>query len=252
MTETKPKKPVNRLVLVIVIAVLIAGINYLCYPVLLDIKLATVAVPVARVELSPYTVIETADISYIQVPKTYLPEHVIMDSASLKEQMVKPEHTIAAGAFFYDTALCSPKQLAGQLDDSTELPQWTYSLAVDELSSTNDNLKAGQFVDLFFTGQKLDNGIKKTVMGLLCEHVAIAAVYGSESNSASTTGHIRYVVLRLDQAQYDYVSRAVELGSITPAIGRYAASIDYQPDNYYNTALTKAYIDAWSAALRNR
>ena len=72
-------------------------------------------------------------------------------------------------------------------------------------------------------------------------------LYGTDSTPVTGSGHIRYIVVALDEEQLDYVMRAAAIGQIQPVIRR---NNDETFTDYYSIALTKAYIDQWSEALR--
>ncbi len=247
MSEKKREKPVSRLAVVIIIALVIAGINYLSYPLLLDIKLAAVAVPVARQTLSPYQQISAEDIVYVQMPKTYLDASIITDSSEIVGKYVRADCTVAANAFFYQDLIATSQQAEGSSGSQLQSRQMAYSLAVDDIASTNDTLVNGGYVDLYFKDTRMVNGISKAVIGLLCEKVCIKGLYGTDSTPVTGSGHIRYIVVALDEEQLDYVMRAAAIGQIQPVIRR---NNDETFTDYYSIALTKAYIDQWSEALR--
>jgi len=252
MSEKKGPRSISRFTVVIIVAVVIAVINYLSYPVILDMKLATVAVPVAKHDLEPYHQLTADDLTYVQMPKTYLGDAMLTDGDALIGLYVRPEHTVTAGSFLYSGALCSAEQLTGQVASGLGTDGMALSLAVDDLSSTNDGLQAGQFVDLFFTGAKQEGGLHKAVVGLLCEHVALKAVYGPDSAKIDAGGHVRFVVVALSAQQLDYVMRAQQIGTVRPVLTDGAGRPDAEPSGYYSVARTMAFVDEMTVSLRSR
>lgn len=184
----KIKQLLNKYVyiVVIVIALLIAGTYYLIVPLFINQKLNVITVPVAVERIPEATRITSEMYQEMEIIDGYLPNNVITDSTKLNGLYVKKGTMIAKDGFFYVDYLANEEQTLGTIYTNLEDGEYAYNLQTSERWVTNDNISVGQYINLYvsFNYLSMDDDIAKannieqinSVFGQLLENVRVIAM----------------------------------------------------------------------------
>ena len=235
------KKKPGKFILVIIIAFVVSAINYLCYPLISDLQREMVTVGVVNGELKEYSIIEETDIRYIKIEKNNIPQNVITDSSAIIGMMVKDGFTLTDGMYFYKDSICKKEDITSPAAANIETGKYLLTLKLDRITSTDNSLRPGQFIDVYYIGN--DSRLKTSIItGMIVKKAQIQQV--------SDDGGYLYCTISLSEEQLDYCLRASEIGRLQPFISSNSFDNEVVDEQYYSLTRIKAYIDENSLAFR--
>lgn len=205
---------INKAVFGLILAAIL-GLAYLGSRVYIDRQLELTEIPVVVRELGARTHITAEDLTWIRIPKAYLPESVVLDKESLIGQYVRIDTAIPQGSFVYAS-------MVETLENAKDYPslllhdgQVVYALEVDLKSTSGNTLQPFQKVDLYVS---LTNN-RLTYVDRLIGNVRILSLKDKNGKDLQKATDIpRLMLVALDQKLVPILTKAIELGDliITP------------------------------------
>lgn len=195
----------------------ISGISYLGSQVYIDHQLDLVKVPIASTTLSVRTTVTEAHLSWISMPRAYVPTNIITDSDALVGQITRLDGRIEAGAFFTTSSLESPETIKDQATTLLKPGQAVYTLDVDVRSTAGNTLLAHQRVDLYFSLQHQNT----LLVDKLISNVRILAIKDKQGIELNDPKDLpKYVLVAVHADLIPVLTKAMALGELTlvPAI----------------------------------
>ena len=183
-------------IVVIAIALLIAGTNYLVYPLFIKKSMNVVSVPVAVESINEATRIEETMITEMEIIDGFLPANVITNKNQLEGLYVKKGAIVPKNGFFYKDYLSTEEQTLGTMFSSLKQGEYAYNLSTSSRWVINDNIRVGQYINLYITFNYLNNSAEdapsdyrvqgmnydiKNVYGQLAENVRVIAISSDKS-----------------------------------------------------------------------
>jgi len=235
------KKKMPKIVIVIVIALFISIVNYLCYPLLIDKKFEKIKVPIVKTKIEEMQLVDEDCITYVEIYRNSIGDSIIVNGNEILGNYVKAGYTLDVGMYFYKNALISENELMGTIGSNLQENKNLYPLKL-EANDMVVHFNAGQFVDLYFTGyDSYYSG--KPVFGMLLEHILIKEVTYDNLDKVS------YIFLSLTQEELDYLSRSLTIGKISPIISSNSTLKEISINDYYMVDRLKAFIDEYTVSF---
>lgn len=212
----------GNFLIVLICALAIGIVNYLVYPLIVDMTIKTIEIPVLSVDLKEHEVLTNDIIDYIEVPKEYISNDVILDVSELYGLSVKDGMTILKGSYLYKDYFEK---------DAHKEKELLITIPIDSVFTDVNLLE--KYVDLYFIGTIKNDGISMNITGQIATGVKI-----KEKSKDSLT-------LIVDTTLFDYILKASKLGTIIPINVYVEAS-----DNYYSQKRLFSLLDEYCIALK--
>ena len=220
---------------VIAVALLIAGTNYLIYPMFIKKNMNIVKVPVAVEKISGATRIEETMITEMEIIDGFLPENVVTDKDKLNGLYVKKGAMVPSNGFFYSDCLSNEEQTLGTMFSNLNENEYAYNLSCKSRWVENDNIRVGQYINVYFVFNYLNSQVYlpdenakatpvqnvdiKNVFGQLAENVRVLAL--SSDKTTITLALTEEQIAQINLAEQFLESTRINnqnMGEIIPMI----------------------------------
>jgi len=212
----------GNFIIVLISAIAIGIVNYLVYPMIVDMTIKTIEIPVLSVDLKENEVLTPEIVDYIKVPKDYIGSNVVIDVSKLYGQYVKENMTVLKGSYLYEEYF--------EQNNSKE-KELLITIPINSIYTNADLLET--YVDLYFVGTFKNDGISKHVTGIIGKQIKI-----KDKNKDSLT-------LIVNIELFDYIVKATQMGEVIP-INVYVQTTN----NYYSQQRLFALLDEYCVTLR--
>lgn len=195
----------------------VSGLAYLGSQVYIDHQLDLVNVPIASETLPVRTIIDETHITWIAMPRAYVPENIVVDAEALLGQLTRLDGRIEAGSFFTKTSLESPELVKDGANALLKEGQAVFTLSVDVRSTSGNTLLPHQRVDLYFSLQHQQSLIVDKLIG----NVRILAIKDKQGLDLKNAKDLpKYILVAVDATLIPTLTKAMALGelTITPSI----------------------------------
>ncbi len=190
----------------------ISGMAYLGSQVYIDHQLDLVKIPIASQTLGVRTVVTDDHLTWIAMPRAYVPSSIITDPAALVGQITRLDGRIEAGSFFTANSLESPSTVKDQATTRLKPGQAVYTLDVDVRSTAGNTLLPFQRVDLYFS-LHVPNGL---IVDKLIGNVRILAIKDKQGIDVQDPKDVpKYVLIAVEAGQIPVLTKAMALGELT-------------------------------------
>ena len=150
MSKLKEFLRKHSYILLIVVALFIAGTKYLIYPVFIKKNLDLIEVPVAISKISGQSVIDNTMITTMSISKSTLPVNVITNKDNIVGKYVADGYSIPTNGFFYSESVVDEGSAFGKIYSSLEEGEIAYTLEVENPHGSRPILKKGQHINLYY------------------------------------------------------------------------------------------------------
>lgn len=237
-------------IVVILVALLVAGTNYLIYPLFIKKQLNIVTVPIATEKIGESTKITEDMIEEMEIIDGYLPENVVTDKEKLVGLYVKQGCVVATKGFFYTEFLANEKQTLGTIYSNLKENEYAYNLAVDDRWTKNGNIQQGQTINLYFTYSYLDEQeIVHNVFGQLAENVRVIAVSEEKTVLTLAVPEEDLAYIKLTEEIIAQCKDGVSHQIIPMAYFDSANNLSYNTE-YYDIQQTRSWINDTADTIR--
>jgi pilus assembly protein CpaB len=195
----------------------ISGLSYLGSQVYIDHQLDLVKIPIAAKTLAVRTLITSDHLTWISMPRAYVPESILVDLQALVGQITRLDGRIEAGSFFTTNSLESPAEVKDNATTRLMPGQAVYTLEVDVGSTAGNTLLPFQRVDLYFSLQHQQSFLVDKLIG----NVRILAIKDKQGVDVNDPKDLpKYVLIALDATLIPVLTKAMALGDLmlTPSI----------------------------------
>lgn len=190
----------------------VSGLAYLGSQVYIDHQLDLVNVPIAAETLAVRTIIEESHITWIAMPRAYVPENIVVDAETLLGQLTRLDGRIEAGSFFTKTSLESPELVKDGANALLKEGQAVFTLSVDVRSTSGNTLLPHQRVDLYFSLQHQQSLIVDKLIG----NVRILAIKDKQGVDLKNAKDLpKYILVAVDATLIPTLTKAMALGELT-------------------------------------
>jgi len=190
----------------------VSGLAYLGSQVYIDHQLDLVNVPIASETVPVRTIIDETHITWIAMPRAYVPENIVVDAEALLGQLTRLDGRIEAGSFFTKTSLESPQLVKDGANALLKTGQAVFTLSVDVRSTSGNTLLAHQRVDLYFSLQHQQSLIVDKLIG----NVRILAIKDKQGLDLKNTKDLpKYILVAVDATLIPTLTKAMALGELT-------------------------------------
>lgn len=174
------KNIVTFLGLLACIGVLVFGYQYR-----VNIAISPIAVPYAKISIPARTLITDEMIGTIKVSSSYLSEAeaVVRTSEEVVNKYVSYKSAIPKGSLFYKDMLKEADEMPDSAFANIEDGYTIFSLAVDIESTYANQIKAGQYIDIYMSADDGD----VLLLGKLIESIRVLAVKDKKGNNIIKT-----------------------------------------------------------------
>lgn len=188
-------------------------INALLFKIALDKTIDLVEVPIANVEITPRSKIESEMISMMKVPRLYLNENTILDKSDAIGLYTDIEGIIPKGSLLYKSLLFKESDLPDYPSLKLKEGQSVFPLSTDLLKSSGNTFVANQKVDLHVS---ISRKKEAPLTDLFLKNVRVLNVLDRKGMDMKTsTTNIPYIInLAIDSQFIQDLKIASELGSI--------------------------------------
>ncbi|MGB4984303.1 MAG: RcpC/CpaB family pilus assembly protein [Erysipelotrichaceae bacterium] len=238
----------NPRTVIVILAFFVAGINFLGYYFFMNYTFDIVKVPVAKVNIASNNLLDESNIEYKEVSKSILDiDNIIIDEKELKGKYTRLYNVIPKGSFIYKFAVGSKEEVMSAQDYQIREGKIPYSLAVDNIGSTNNVVKKNNIVDVYFNQTFKETQSTKVMFGKLIENVRILSTYTASNQEVSKGTDVNYLILELSPEELDYIERGLKLGQIKVLIDNDQSNdIDNTKKEYYDVVMVRQFIDSQS------
>ena len=189
-----------------------SGLSYLGSQVYIDHQLDLVDVPIASETLSVRTTVTEEHLSWIRMPRAYVPSNIITDPSALVGQITRLDGRIEAGSFFTTSSLESPQTIKDQATTLLKAGQVVYTLDVDVRSTAGNTLLPHQRVDLYVSLQHQNS----LLVDKLIANVRILAIKDKQGIELNDPKDLpKYVLVAVNAELIPIVAKAMSLGELT-------------------------------------
>lgn len=222
---------------VALVALIIALINYLIFPLFIKKQMNIINVPISIKTINETTKITDKDVVVIEMTKEYLPKGIILNKDDIVGKYVKNDCTIPTNGFFYKELITTEEITMGKIFRELRDNEIAYNLNVDPQWVQNDNIHINQFINVYvhFTYKDIKGG-QNYIFGQLAENVRVIGI--SEDSTIIT------IALSEEEIAYFNLAYLLEDSNIAFVPTTYFNSngaIDYNT-KYYDINATKEYI----------
>ena len=229
---------------IVLIALIVALTNYLVYPAFINKQLDLVEIPIVNTEIVPNTQITKEHLSYISFPIDALPVNILNNENDIVGMFTKDNMTLVKGSFFYSAAITTKEQAVGTLPYDLSVGQAAYTIVIDQTDGIKNNLKKGQYIDLYFLADKVKSNTEKIISGMVLEHVRVIDIKVNNNEEAE------YAVLAIEETDVDSLMIAETIGQIIPMINWQSGSDLHQKDQIYDIDGLKNLLRDYALCLR--
>ena len=229
---------------IVLIALIVALTNYLVYPAFINKQLDLVEIPVVNTEIAPNTQITKEQLSYISFPLDALPTNILNDENDIVGMFTKDNMTLVKGSFFYSAAITTKEKVVGTLPYELNTGQFAYTIAIDQSNGIKNNLRKGQYIDLYFLADKTKSNTEKIISGKILEHVRIIDININSNEEAE------YIVLAIAETDVDSLMIGETIGKIIPMINWQSGSDLHQESQVYDIDGLKNLLRDYALCLR--
>lgn len=226
----------NSFIVIITIAILIAGTNYLVYPVFIKKNLNLSDVPIATQEIPEGTLITNDMIKTISIDKSFLPEGIVLNSSEIVGQYAKIDYTIPSNSFVYADALTNANDLYGSQYGKLKDGKYAFDIAnANELTLPydikNEVIKEGMKISVFYREEfKNEYGETKHYIGQLAENCEVI-------NVDSDT-----ITIAIDELDVGLFMNAQVKGEIIPLTSWQSTQTSWAKTQAYDIYATKNHL----------
>ena len=198
-------------------AVLFAGWKILprVFSEMVTKRLDLVEVVCASRDLGPRTVIEEADITFLQIPRAYLQDKAFVTKDDVIGKITTNQGFIPEGSLFYKSAVFEQSEIGdGVLFDLKE-NQVLFAMETDIVSLGANALIPGQVVDVYASVKNDDH---ESINGILIEKVRILGVKdhkGLDLNHPDSSKIPHVVQFALSKQAIPVIQKALSEGEIS-------------------------------------
>ena len=248
MTKFKQFIQRHSFILIIFVAVVIAGTNYLIYPTFIKKQLNLVDVPVALVEIQENVPITKDMIGTISIDKTFLPTNIVTDKELIVDMYVAEKNTIPVNGFFYANSLVDAPKALGKTFANLNENEYAYAIELSNAYKETSIFKENQKINVYYY-EEYENelGTKAYMVGQLAENVRIVNIIGDEK-----TGKQSYVILALNEEQFGNFVLAGQYGTLVPALNWQSNGLDFKPTDFYNINNLIAHLEEQSTIFKKQ
>lgn len=198
-----------KALIIIIIACLVAGTNYLLYPIFIKNDLKLVEVPIVKETLTPGTLITEEMLTTILSNKDVIPENIIFNKEEIVNRYVSANYTIPTNGFIYTETITTQKESLGTVYYRLEEGQVAYTVKIDNNQYKDDKFKVGQLVDIYFRSDIPQEAGVNYLIGKLGSNIKIINI--------TKDGDV-YLTLSLNEEDLKYYLIAEKVGEIIPII----------------------------------
>lgn len=198
---------------VIAIALLVAGTNYLVYPMFIKKNMNVITVPVAVEKINEATRIEETMITEMEIIDGFLPANVITDKSKLEGLYVKKGAIVPTNGFFYTDCLSTETQTLGEMFTNLNDGEYAYNLSTKSRWVINDNIKVGQYINLYITFNYLVNAQD----GTLSDYKVQGAGYDVKNVYGQLAENVRVIAISNDKSVITLALKEEQLAQISLA-----------------------------------
>ena len=221
---------------VIIVAIIVAGTNYLVYPLFIKKDMQLVEVPVAIAKINEQTRITPELITKVEVVENYLPSSVIKDENQIIGKYVANDSAIATGGFFYNDLLSDEQYVMGNVMYKLYDNEYAYSIQVDSKDVLNSDIKVGHLINIYVSFSYQDeNNISHFVFGQIAENKRVVAINEDRTN----------ITLALNEdeiAYFNLAERGLSNSKLIPALYFDSLGIKGTYTEYYDIIGMKNYM----------
>lgn len=235
-------------IILLVDAIIIAGLNFVIYPTFIKKDMGLIEIPVATVEIPSGTQITSEMLTETLINPESLPANVETDKTKIVGMYVKEDHTIDMSTFFSKEALATEKDKLGDIFYKLNENEYAFTLKVSGISNADSKFKVGQYIDVMYqemiVAQDENNEnvtMNKVLTGILDNNVRI--VYVSKGDESTT------ITVAVEPDELAYYITANKMGELLPTLSSYAKIADHTSD-IYDENMTRQYLDTMSVTYK--
>lgn len=223
-------------ILLIVVALLIAGTNYLIYPVFIKKNLDLIEVPVAISKIPGQSVIDNTMITTMSISKSTLPVNVITNKDNIVGKYVADGYSIPTNGFFYSESVVDEDSAFGKIYSSLEEGEIAYTLEVENPHGSRPILKKGQHINLYYY-QEYENELDglSYMVGELAENIRVLDTIDGDKGQT-------HVILALTDEQLVDITLAINYGHVLPLTTWQSSGIDFVSSEYHDIDSLRSYL----------
>lgn len=226
----------HSFLIVLLIAILVAGTNYLVYPTFIKRDLNLVEVPVANKPITEATKVDETMLSTVAIAIDYIPANIVTDKEQIINMYVQRGNTIPTNGFFYNEQLTSEEVLFGSTYAGLAEGKVAYNLVYEAKDNIHDSFKKGMYISIYYVQEYEETSTTKhKLFGQIGENIKIIDV-DTESQT---------LVLEVDEKDVSYLKLAESYGELIPSLNSYSNSPE--GSNYvYTIEDLKVYLESKS------
>lgn len=173
---------------VTILAILVAvGILYLAYNLRIKKDTEPVNVPYATKEIGPRTLITSDMVSVRKVPGGIVSKDVLTSTNQIVGKYVNNTAVIPNGGLFYSSMVVEWENLPSSVFENIPNEQTVYALKVDAESTYGNSIYPGNYIDLYFRTNVVENKQSKVWIGRFIKSIKVLAVVDSTGKSVFET-----------------------------------------------------------------
>lgn len=242
-------------ILLLVDAIIIAGLNLLIYPTFIKKDMGLVEVPVATISIPSGAQVTPEMLTEILISSDTLPSNVEINKNNIIGMYVKEEHTIDASMFFSKESLSTKKDRMGEIFYKLNDNEYAYTMSISGISNADSKLKVGQYIDVMYQemvtvseqenedtkNRKEETTSLKLLNGILDNNVRI--LYLSKADDKTT------ITVAINEEELSYYLTATKMGELLPVLSSYATTPEHTSE-VYDEAMTRQYLDTKSVSYK--
>lgn len=174
-----------------------------------EIRIGFKTLYIAKDTLNQRTIIQEDDLVLKKVPKDYIGEEVLVEKEEIVGKVVKMNHSIVKGSFFYKEAIEVFDGEGDLLHLYLKEDEVTFDVNVHEVKVNPLYLKVGMITDLYLTIQK-----DYVMSDLLLSDVRIVGLFKDLQGNVET---ISFAILAKD---VNVLNKAIALGTLSIVVGQ--------------------------------
>ena len=212
----------NKNTVTIICVILGIVVLYIGYQKRIEDQITPIAVPYAKVTISPGVEITDEMVVILEVPPDMLQGSPYTNANDLIGKYTQSTSVIPAGSLFYSNAVVAREQVAekgiiGNYPDGYEL----FTLSVNMNSTYGNSILPGNYIDIYLKAINKNatnkNQNDKIMVGKLFENVKVLAVHDSAGNNVfeniDNLGAPAQLIFALPHDYWVLLSKASYLGS---------------------------------------
>ena len=226
----------NSFIVILMIAVLIAGTNYLIYPVFIKSNLSLSDVPIALKESPEGTMITDDMIGVISIDKSFLPEGIVMEKDEIVDHYSKIDHTIPVNSFLYSDSLSEAEEVYGPQYGKLSKGKYAFDIVNNGQISLiydikNQIIKEGMNINVYYRQQFINSNKEEAYyVGLLAEECKVV-------NVDSDT-----ITIAVNEEDLPYLITAQAKGTLIPLTSWQSTMADWSNTVIFDISQTKDHL----------